>query len=84
GFMVNTNEYYLPVGELINTEEEIKKLEKDLNYNKGFLKTVMKKLGNERFVNNAPEQVVEKEKQKKADAEENIRLIEEQLKNLEK
>ncbi|MDA3819868.1 MAG: valine--tRNA ligase [Candidatus Delongbacteria bacterium] len=82
GFMVNTNEYYLPVGELINTEDEINKLEKDLNYNKGFLKTVMKKLSNERFVNNAPEQVVEKEKQKKADAEENIRLIQEQLKNL--
>ncbi|MEA3447532.1 MAG: valine--tRNA ligase [Bacteroidota bacterium] len=82
GFMVNTNEYYLPVGEHVNTEEEIKKLEKDLNYNKGFLKTVMKKLSNERFVNNAPGQVVEKEKQKKADAEENIRLIEAQLKNL--
>ncbi|HKK67422.1 MAG TPA: valine--tRNA ligase [Bacteroidales bacterium] len=84
GFMVNTNEYYVPLGDLIDPKEEIARLEKDLSYNKGFLKGVMKKLSNERFVNNAPEQVVNKEKQKKADAEENIRLIEEQLKTLKK
>ncbi len=82
-FIVNTNEYYVPLSGLINTDEEIKKLQKDLEYNQGFLKTIMKKLSNERFVNNAPEQVVAKEKQKKADAEENIRLIKEQLQNLQ-
>lgn len=83
-FIVNTNEYYIPLGNLINAEEEIEKLEKDLEYNKGFLKSVMKKLGNERFVNNAPEKVVAIEKQKQADAEENIRLLEQQIEGLKK
>lgn len=83
-FIVNTNEYFVPLGNLINAEEEIAKLEKDLEYNRGFLNTIMKKLGNERFVNNAPEKVVAMEQKKKADAEENIRLLEAQIESLKK
>ncbi len=56
-----------------------RKLETELKYAKGFLTSVDKKLSNERFVNNAPEDVVEKEKQKRADAEAKIRVIEEQI-----
>ncbi len=81
-FMVKTSEYFIPLGDLINPEEEIAKLEEELKYNKGFLISVDKKLSNERFVNNAPEQVVAVEKKKKADAEEKIIAIESQLKHL--
>ena len=65
-------------------EAEIKKLEEELNYAKGFLNSVMKKLGNERFVNNAPASVIEKEQQKKADAVSKIKVIEEQIAALKK
>jgi valyl-tRNA synthetase len=83
-FIVNTNEYFVPLGNLIDTEEEISKLEKELEYNRGFLKTIMKKLSNDRFVNNAPEKVVAMEQKKKSDAEENIRLLESQIEALKK
>ena len=65
-------------------EAEIKKLGEELNYAKGFLNSVMKKLGNERFVNNAPVVVLEKEQQKKADAVSKIKVIEEQIAALKK
>ncbi len=81
-FIVRATEYYIPFEEKINVEEEIRKLEEELKYAKGFLAGVMKKLGNERFVANAPAQVVEREKQKKADAEGKIRALEERLKEL--
>jgi len=80
-FLVKAVECYIPLGDLVDKEEELKKLQADLEYNQGFLKTVMKKLGNEKFVNNAPEKVVEIEKKKKNDAEEKIRILEEQIKN---
>jgi len=83
-FIVNTNEYFVPLGNLIDTEEEIAKLEKELDYNRGFLKPIMKKLSNDRFVNNAPEKVVAMETKKKSDAEENIRLLESQIESLKK
>ncbi len=83
-FRVKANEFYVPVGDLINVEEELEKLEKELVYNRGFLTAVEKKLSNERFVNNAPEQVVAIEKKKKADAEAKIAVIEEQIKALKK
>ena len=67
-----------------NIEAEIEKLESELKYTKGFLIGVDKKLSNERFVNNAPEDVVAKEKQKKSDAEARIRVIEDQLLALNK
>ena len=63
-------------------EEELKKLQEELKYTRGFLDTVMKKLGNERFVSNAPEKVVDKEKQKKEDAEKKIKVLEARIANL--
>jgi len=67
---------------LVNAEEEIKKLEADLKYAEGFLQGVLKKLSNERFVNNAPQNVVDIERKKQSDAEEKIRIIKEQLAKL--
>jgi valyl-tRNA synthetase len=81
-FIVNNVEYFIPLGDLINKEEEIEKLEKELDYTKGFLNSVMKKLSNERFVNNAPEKVVAIEKNKQAQAEEKIVALEAQIKEL--
>ncbi len=81
-FIVSAVEYFVPLGDLVDTTEEINKLEKELEYTKGFLNSVMKKLGNERFVNNAPANVIELEQKKKAEAETKIAAIEEQLKTL--
>ncbi len=78
-FRVLTDEYYIPFSENINVEEELAKLEEELKYNQGFIKSVMKKLSNERFVNNAPEKVVAMERKKQADAEAKIKVIEEQI-----
>jgi valyl-tRNA synthetase len=63
----------------IDVEAEIAKLTEELNYTEGFLKSVQKKLSNERFVAGAPEQVVAAEQRKKADAEAKIKVLEEQL-----
>lgn len=81
-FTVGAQEYYVPRSESMDVEAEIIKIEEELNYTHGFLKSVAQKLSNERFVNNAPEVVVEKERQKQADAEARIQVLEEQLKNL--
>jgi valyl-tRNA synthetase len=81
-FIVKNTEYYLPVGGMIDPRAEIARLEADLEYAKGFLSSVMKKLGNERFVSSAPQAVVEKERQKAADAAEKIRVLEAQLDRL--
>jgi len=81
-FVVKSTEFYIPLTESIDTAEEIKKLKDELNYTKGFLNSVVKKLSNERFVNNAPEKVVANEQKKKSDAESRIKVIEEQLKSL--
>ena len=78
-FIVKTTQYFVPMGDNIDREAEIAKLEKDLAYQQGFLATVMKKLSNERFVSSAPAQVVENEQNKKRDAEAKIAAIEEQL-----
>ncbi|GET32372.1 valine--tRNA ligase [Prolixibacter bellariivorans] len=78
-FRVKSTEYYVPLGDLVNVEEEIAKIEEELKYTRGFLTSVMKKLGNERFVSGAPEQVVATERKKQADAEEKIKLLEERL-----
>jgi valyl-tRNA synthetase len=66
----------------IDVNAEIQKLEQELKYQQGFLTSVMKKLENEKFVNNAPAQVVEMEKKKQADTQAKIRVIEDQLKTL--
>ena len=78
-FMVKTSEFFIPLGDNINVEEEISKLEKELKRHQGFLKGVMGKLGNEKFVNSAPAKVVDIERKKQADAEAKIKAIEEQL-----
>jgi len=83
-FMVKSTEFYIPLTESLDIETEIKKLENELEYAKGFLNSVMKKLSNKKFVDNAPEKVVEFENMKKADAEGKIKVIEEQLHNLKK
>jgi len=83
-FMVKANEYFIPMGELLDVDAEIARLEEDLKYQKGFLISVMKKLSNERFVSGAPEKVVAIEKQKQADAEAKIKAIEESIANLKK
>ena len=78
-FIVKTTQYSVPMGDNIDKEAEIAKLEKDLAYQQGFLATVMKKLSNERFVSSAPAQVVANEQNKKRDAEAKIAAIEAQL-----
>ena len=79
GFIVKTTQYFVPMGDNVNVEEEIAKLEKDLAYYEGFLSSVMKKLSNERFVSSAPAQVVANERAKQSDAEAKIAAIREQL-----
>ena len=74
-YMVGTVEYSIPLASKINVEEELAKLQKDLDYYTGFLAGVEKKLGNERFVANAPEAVVAVERKKQADAQEKIAAI---------
>ncbi|MFO8000133.1 MAG: valine--tRNA ligase [Marinilabilia sp.] len=81
-FLVKSSEYFIPLEGLINVDEEIAKLEDELKRMEGFLNGVMKKLGNERFVNNAPANVVELEKKKKADAEARIKVLSESIENL--
>ena len=83
-FLVGTTEYAVPLGNNINVEEELAKLRADLKYYEGFLVSVEKKLGNERFVNNAPEAVVNAERKKKADAESKIATLKESIAALEK
>ncbi len=81
-FRIRANEYFIPFTESIDVEAEKGKIQEELNYTKGFLKSVQKKLSNERFVNNAPVKVIEIERKKEADALEKIKVLEEALKNV--
>jgi valyl-tRNA synthetase len=81
-FQIKTTEFFIPLANNINIEEERARLQKELTYNKGFLESVMKKLGNEKFVANAKPEILEAENKKKSDAESKINSIEEQLKAL--
>ena len=81
-FRVKSNEYFIPMGDAIDVEAEKAKLEEELKYNEGFLKSVQKKLSNERFVNNAPEQVIAMERKKEADALSKIETIKASLSSL--
>nr|WKN38341.1 valine--tRNA ligase [Tunicatimonas sp. TK19036] len=74
--------FFIPLGDAIDEEAEREKLEKELEYQKGFLASVNKKLSNARFVENAPKEVVTTERKKQSDAESRIQAIEEQLKSL--
>lgn len=83
-FIIKGNEFYVPLGDKIDVEAEIEKLNQELTYTQGFLKSVMVKLSNERFVANAKPEVVEVERRKMADAESKIKTIEEQISMLKK
>ena len=81
-FRVGKSEFFIPLNQAIDPEEERKKLAQELEYARGFLKSVEKKLSNERFVSNAPEKVIELERKKAADAQEKISLLEKSLSQL--
>ncbi len=81
-FMIGTSEYYILIGSRIDIEAELERLEADLKYNQDFLDSVMKKLNNAEFVNNAPGQVVEREKKKKFDTERKINSLLERIDEL--
>ena len=83
-FMVGTDEFAVPVGDMIDVEEEIKKMEAQIEHLEGFLNSVKKKLSNERFVANAPEAVVALERKKQADSEEKIAALKESIAALKK
>ena len=83
-FLVGTTEFSIPMGSLINVEEEITKMEVEIKYFEGFIESVMKKLGNERFVANAKAEVVDAERKKKADAESKIASLKEGIEALKK
>jgi valyl-tRNA synthetase len=78
-FVVRSTEFYIPLTETVDVEAEIKKLRDELTYTQGFHNSVMKKLSNERFVNNAPEAVVVSERKKLSDAENKIKVITDQI-----
>jgi valyl-tRNA synthetase len=79
-FRVKSNEFFVPLSDNIDVGAELEKLRSELDYTQGFLKSVMGKLSNERFVNNAPEQVVAIERKKQSDAEAKIAVLQEQIK----
>jgi len=81
-FMVGTSEYYILMGGRIDVASELEKLEADLKYYRGFLDSVMKKLGNDSFVNNAPAKVIELEEKKKSDAETRINALLDRINDL--
>ncbi len=83
-FLVGTTEYAVPLGSMINVEEEEAKLREELKYQQGFLASVVKKLSNENFVGKAPAKVIEMERKKQSDAESKIRTIEESIAALRK
>lgn len=83
-FMTGTTEYFIPLSGKINVDDELKKINEEIDYHRGFLVNVMKKLSNDRFVQNAPESVIELERKKKSDAEMKIKSLEERKKELQK
>ena len=80
--MVKANEYFIPLGESIDTEEEIKKLKKELDYTKGFLHIVENKLSNKKFIQNAPKELVRNEEKKMGDAKEKIAILKRKISDL--
>jgi valyl-tRNA synthetase len=81
-YLVKTTGFFIDLGEKADVEGELKKLEEELTYTKGFLKSVIGKLSNERFVSSAPAQVVDIERKKQADAEDKIKSLEERIASL--
>ncbi|MGB0837028.1 MAG: valine--tRNA ligase [Flavobacteriaceae bacterium] len=81
-FRVKSLEFFVPMGDKIDVAAELEKLEEELKYTQGFLKSVEKKLSNERFVNNAPPKVIEMERKKQADAEDKIATLKASIEGL--
>ena len=81
-FMVKSNEYFIPLSDNFDKDAELEKLNKDLSYTQGFLKIVESKLSNKKFVDNAPKNLVENEKNKLKDAKEKIRILTEKINSL--
>lgn len=81
-FMVKSNEYFIPLTDSFDKDAELEKLNKDLDYTKGFLKIVESKLSNKKFVENAPKNLVENEQNKLKDAKEKIRILTEKISSL--
>jgi valyl-tRNA synthetase len=75
-FISGTTGFYIPLTSVLDVEAELKKIDEELEYHRGFLSSVMKKLGNERFVQNAPAAVIELERKKQSDAEQRIKSLE--------
>ncbi len=82
-FIVKNNEYFIPFGDEIDVTAELEKLNKELEYTKGFLASVQKKLANEKFVNGAPQQVVANERKKEADATSKISILKDKIASLQ-
>ena len=82
-FIVKNNEYFIPFGDEIDVAAELEKLNKELEYTKGFLASVQKKLANEKFVNGAPQQVVANERKKEADATSKISILKDKIASLQ-
>ena len=83
-FRVSTTEYAIPLGNNVDVEAELQKLQEELKYLQGFLNSVQKKLENEKFVANAKPEIVENERKKQADAESKIKTLEESIASLKK
>ncbi|MDT8373044.1 MAG: valine--tRNA ligase [Bacteroidales bacterium] len=83
-FRIHTSEFFIPLDEGVDHEEEIRKMEDELKYTEGFLATVLKKLSNEKFVANAPEAVIKHERKKEADARARIATLQESIAHLRK
>lgn len=81
-FLVKSTTCFVPLGGKVDVEKELKKLQAELDYAKGFLASVLKKLSNERFVTSAPEVVVATERAKQADAEAKVKVLEDQIAGL--
>jgi valyl-tRNA synthetase len=83
-FRIHTSEFFIPLDEGVDHEEEIRKLREELSYTEGFLASVLAKLSNKKFVANAPEKVISLERKKEADARSKIATLKESISHLEK
>ena len=82
-FMIGANEYFIPLSDIINVDDEIQKLQKELDYNTGFLKSIENKLNNKKFVENAPENVVINEKNKMKDTKSKIEILTKKIRSFQ-
>jgi valyl-tRNA synthetase len=80
--LINKTEFFIPLGDKVDAGAERERIQKELEYNRGFLESVMKKLGNQNFVSKAKPEIIASEEKKKADAEMKIKVLEEQLNGL--